>query len=123
MKNTAKFLAILVFAALIGFAITACDNGAGGGDGPSAGTNPFIGTWTGTNSGGSVKLVMTNNTWAITYLGTTYNGNYARTSDTSTLVTLKYNSGATAGLALYNDGPSRVTVSLTDTVPATNTYK
>ena len=120
MKNIARVFGIVVFVAFIGFMIAGCPKP----ETPEP-NNPFIGTWTGyTSSMLQVKLVMTNTTWTITYNGNTYNGNYSRATDTSTLVTLKYSSGTTAGIALYTESTGRVTVGLNDSsVPTTNLYK
>jgi len=110
MKNTIKLFGLIALAAVIGFSITAlsltgCDNGTtsgSGGGGDRAPANPFIGTWTGTDSyGNSISLVCNDTTWTLTIEGwpNPYSGIYTREGNKVTFIL----SGSEVGMAIVTD--------------------
>ena len=98
MKKLGRIFVVFAFTALIGFTISACDNGTT--SSTPVNKNSFVGTWTGTtNAGIAVKMVFTDTTWTLTYSGSTYSGNYTR-SESGDVADCKNNSGTLVGKAM-----------------------
>jgi len=79
MKNTVKFLWSIFLVAIIGFALTACDDG-----GTSSPANPFRGIWV---SGEGFTVTFENSTWYLPrYLdGVGLRGTYTFSGNTATI--------------------------------------
>jgi hypothetical protein len=86
------------------FSITAYDAGSGGGSNPFGNTTPFI--WVMDNTGGSVWVTITDNSWAATVDGTAYNsGTYSRIGRTAAQWTVTGGSSTgNTGLAVIESG-------------------
>jgi len=76
MKNTIKLISFIALVSVIGFSMTSCNNGVGGGGGlktnPSSAAqlpNELIGTWVWTDGSKSITVVYTSSTSTVTRAG------------------------------------------------------